>query len=668
MKLSIRSTITGLIATIFVSAGISYAQIQIVNLILSSPNIEQYEKLEIQFSLQNASYDNSFDPNQIDIKGIFTSPDSDTSEIWGFWNGTHWFVRFAPTTLGLWQYQIVARDMVASDTSGTGQFEVTTSSNPGFIKISEANSHYLEYSNGDWYYGIGLAKPWFIFEHTPTIFQDMEEHGMNSLIVWMPSWESLLVRDYFDKYDLGRAVIIEQVIEAAEQHGVKLIFTIWNHDALRGEGHPWEPGVGRPYYDAFNAFRHIAHPADYFFVSDSSWYYQQNLYRYIIARWGYSTSIGIWAIISELDGTGSSSYSRSNPNDHRNLWFERASDYFRANDPYLRPTSGSLAAAVIWDLGFNITDIPQVHFYNYWKPNPVSDGTWTMAGMHRQIWDGWEKPAFFGEFGPKEENNLEPEYQHNAIWACLMNGSALSPMDWNDDSEWGAFEPEMFDQMLYLNRFVNKLDLRDPNMDFMEINISNHNLKAWGMLNSHSGILWLWDKEMSESLIASGSLEITSATTSTDSGSYIGYWYDTWIGEVIDSTIFEIGTNGDPINLNFPDFYSDIAFRYNINHIEPEDTSESAQSLFCPLPHPNPFDETLRLSIISSKGKNIRITIYDMLGKKVIELIDTVATDLNTVCEWNGKNQIGVSVSNGIYLCSAEVGDRTETRKVLKLK
>ena len=34
-----------------------------------------------------------------------------------------------------------------------------------------------------------------------------------------------------------------------------------------------------------------------------AWKYQEKLYRYFIARWGYSRALAIWFIIDEVNGT-----------------------------------------------------------------------------------------------------------------------------------------------------------------------------------------------------------------------------------------------------------------------------------------------------------------------------------------------------------------------------
>ena len=37
------------------------------------------------------------------------------------------------------------------------------------------------------------------------------------------------------------------------------------------------------------------------FIPILCWVYQQKLYRYMLARWGYSRSLGIWELVNEID-------------------------------------------------------------------------------------------------------------------------------------------------------------------------------------------------------------------------------------------------------------------------------------------------------------------------------------------------------------------------------
>lgn len=643
---------------ILLFSSVGLAQLQISNLTQNTSIVGLFEKYELQFDLSNTSYVNPFDPQQIDVSGIFYSPAGDSISTWGFWNGLHWIIRFSPVVTGTWQYRVVAKESNESATTELNSFTVSKSGNPGFLRISDINPHYLEYWNGDWYYGNGLANPWFILEMTPTLFDDMEEHRMNSLVYWMPSWENMLVNvdtDY-DHYDMGRALNMDGIVEAAEEHDVSLILTIWNHDELRGSGHPWNV---RQYYDAFNPFRNIAFPADSFFTNNTSWRYQKNLYRYIIARWGYSTGVGIWAVVSELDGCGSSSYNRSNPNEGRNIWFQQITDYFKENDPYQRPTTGSLAASPgdqnadsFWSIGYEITDIPQIHYYRYSDPNyydnPAVLNCWGMAGIHQQMWDGWNKPTFFGEFGPKEEFDLQPEYQHYAIWTCLMNGAALSPMDWNDPDLWGRFSAEMFDDMLYLRNFLDGVDLRDSLITFTSPSFTEQ-LKAWGLIKPDFGMMWIWDKGVNTT-VSPGDMTLSFQGVQVQPGNYIGYWYNTHEGVYVDTIIFSLTGTELSKTFSFPTFTGDIAFKYQRRiEIYPGDTDNNGTVdaldvlpigiYFLKSGPPRDQISFEWAAFESSPWNNIPATFADANGDGIVDGNDIIGIGVN----WGNNHSIGIN-------------------------
>ena len=92
-------------------------------------------------------------------------------------------------------------------------------------------------------------------------------------------------------------LLIDSYLASAERLGMVLVYTVWHHDLLRGPEHQW----GRGNWD-LNGFRKVTPNAADFFADAESWRWQENLYRYIIARWGYSPAI-MWMTVSELNGT-----------------------------------------------------------------------------------------------------------------------------------------------------------------------------------------------------------------------------------------------------------------------------------------------------------------------------------------------------------------------------
>jgi Secretion system C-terminal sorting domain len=85
---------------------------------------------------------------------------------------------------------------------------------------------------------------------------------------------------------------------------------------------------------------------------------------------------------------------------------------------------------------------------------------------------------------------------------------------------------------------------------------------------------------------------------------------------------------------------------------------------------PNPFNPDTAISfMLESEGK-VKLSIYDIKGRKVTTLLDNVliAEDHLTKVVWNGTNSNGENVSSGIYFYKLFDGTKTETRRMLLLK
>jgi hypothetical protein len=68
------------------------------------------------------------------------------------------------------------------------------------------------------------------------------------------------------------------------------------------------------------------------------------------------------------------------------------------------------------------------------------------------------------------------------------------------------------------------------------------------------------------------------------------------------------------------------------------------------------------------KEQKIKLSIYDLSGKLIINLVDKVCTPSSYSVSWNGKNTLGESMPAGIYICRLESGKVKIGEKILKIK
>jgi ligand-binding sensor domain-containing protein len=84
--------------------------------------------------------------------------------------------------------------------------------------------------------------------------------------------------------------------------------------------------------------------------------------------------------------------------------------------------------------------------------------------------------------------------------------------------------------------------------------------------------------------------------------------------------------------------------------------------------YPNPFNLSTTIQYSLPSENHVELTIYDILGRKIITLVneDLPAGDHSII--WNGKNNNGIKVGSGIYLCKFKAGTFSEVGKVSLIK
>ncbi|MDD2236544.1 MAG: DUF5060 domain-containing protein [Kiritimatiellae bacterium] len=481
----------------------------------------RYEKYEVTVGLDHVSGLNPYDPNMVDLQATFVSPSGQVWNICGFYmeednepiGQGSWRIRFAPDEIGTWTYDVTVENGMGADSSTGHTFSCVGSDHHGPIRVSDDDGHYFEYADDTPFVGIGYCHPWDGGDEG--IFANCAEHGINMIHCWMAPWDTLLTvkpanptdfwreKSTYDTYEQGRAAELDRVVGHAEKYGVKLVFTIWPHDAIRDFNHhkwringSWAKAFDQKFSEPewyINAFSELDDPPmnQKFFYDDVYLEYQDRLYRYIIARWGYSEAIGTWALASELFGTyansancieyqdplwvtnknallGEDPYEHMDTNqcdgaDYTISWLTYIHTYFADNDPFGHPTTASYGTDEYWEHGFPVIDVPQIHTYAdlyNWITPPV-----TVAKYHHYLREHYDKPSFMGEIGTVEWKTFEPDYTRVTMWPGICSGGAITPMMWTTpafswfgDAKMGPWLDIMSDEAKVLAQFISDID------------------------------------------------------------------------------------------------------------------------------------------------------------------------------------------------------------------
>ncbi|RAP76156.1 DUF5060 domain-containing protein [Paenibacillus montanisoli] len=514
----------------------------ILNVQANTTAVDLYAKFELKLELE-ADYTNPYDPNQIDLSMELTSPSGKKWKVNGFYDGTGfaWKIRFSPDETGKWSYRLHAASSGTESSGPEGSFEAIPSSNRGWIQLSQANKRFLEYRDGSTFYGIGVAYPWGI---TDVNLDKIAEHGGNLITYWNGNYDSSgngggddqLQSATFgvEKIDPLKALRIDDLIESFEQRGLHMNFVIWPHDSLADTLDGWPAAWKKSGYAAIGE-------AKDFFTSEDMWTHQEHLYRYIIARWGYSSAIGIWDLVCEINGTDGWVHGSTADTD---AWTTKVHDYFKEHDPYGHPTMGSMAGSRqdYWDFGYRTLDLADRE--NYYNLNYKA-----YAQDIRKRWDSYEKPLIIGETG----NVTDTLKYHQAIWVSFANGLASSPIWW----DFGQVSDEMFMQMKHFASFAAQIDFREKRVPVNGGDSEDGEAQAWAMQGERHSYGWL----LAEKDGAGG-----KSVTLPDwpDGAYALSWYDTWSGKQLGESSAE--ASGGKLVLTAPaSSQADLAFTIKRN-------------------------------------------------------------------------------------------------------
>lgn len=84
--------------------------------------------------------------------------------------------------------------------------------------------------------------------------------------------------------------------------------------------------------------------------------------------------------------------------------------------------------------------------------------------------------------------------------------------------------------------------------------------------------------------------------------------------------------------------------------------------------YPNPFNPTTVVEFNLPKAAYVRLTVYNLLGQRVKELVNESLAAGNKRVAWDGTDASGRTVESGVYFYRLQAGDFNQTRKMMLLK
>ena len=108
----------------------------------------------------------------------------------------------------------------------------------------------------------------------------------------------------------------------------------------------------------------------------------------------------------------------------------------------------------------------------------------------------------------------------------------------------------------------------------------------------------------------------------------------------------------------------DIGCSEILSNISTQKTSEFKLSNA----YPNPFNPITTLKYELPKDSFVDVTVYDLLGNVVNNLVNTNQSSGYKSVQWDATNNQGEPVSAGVYLYKIQAGNFSQTKKMILLK
>lgn len=521
------------------------------------PSIQEKIKLFLNGSETGDNAINPFDRNDIDIDALFYVNGEQVKRNEGFYfeeyrrdlGNNQWRkdttsytfrIRHAPEFVGEYTVEVSIVIKGREPMSVKSNFTVSPSENKGFLEPGSHYKHMRFSKTKESFVGIGQEIPWVMYDdwfHTDVAagpvnfmvmyntFRKFQQNGGNFTRMVAAPWFMQLEWEALGNYQpkMGQAWEFDRMNDKLQEYQIYYIFCGLLHSPL--ECRPNElgmtPGVSWESYCYNKNDRtpaevasgepvNCVNPID--FYSDSmALVHQQNYFRYLVARWGYSTSLAGWQLMSEADQTceyGDKVAEDGTIIDHSedrrkvNEWTGAITRFMRTecDDKHLKSISfikGKNYSSYLWDPTiFEHEDVDFFGLHEYvFETDPPAQRIRnrnlvtryeSVTNLNVGIIDGvvsnpkmQERMYIFDEFGhvlgiPR----AIPEDQHDDaivefngcvdfmfkqdLWFTFSSGCAVAGLDW-----WLEHDKRRHDMW---KRYFNGMKLFTDNIDFENVN------------------------------------------------------------------------------------------------------------------------------------------------------------------------------------------------------
>jgi hypothetical protein len=400
----------------------------------------------------------------------------------------HWRVRFSPDEIGAWAgYISVWINGQLLPKNFFFNFNVVDSDNPGNVQVNPINQRYLKFSkSGEQYFPVGMNYAWTehrwigancvscdsyncsnihdqrIFPNSSdelntfinTITSNSNNEAITTRFIMAP-WGHQIEYEKLGNYSTRNAEMweLDNYIKSVESAGMYVILSMLindleykapqGNDVKYSDRWDWNPynnnGTHNSYSNwAFKGIEGVTTPKD-FFIKEAARKWFKNKLQYIEARWGYSTSISMWDLVTEI---AINDFNNGSPElvDQSNIekWLAEMTSFLKDtihSNKLLTATykGDGTAIAAIYNL-WNDPNIDVISVHSYGSSEQISRGEYVEASMILNNTNFNTKPYYLNEnddFLCGRAINCDDRLRHNLTWSTSFIGTCGSGLTWS---------------------------------------------------------------------------------------------------------------------------------------------------------------------------------------------------------------------------------------------
>ena len=505
-------------------------QAQIHNTVLVNKSVLQYQKAEWDIELTTL-FVNPYDLNELTLDMVITSPNTAKLVLPCYYvagksgSKSQWKARFTPREAGRYSYRLELKKATGeSFSTDEMSFVAKASNSKGFLNPN--NLWTFKYDNGTLFRGIGKNICWESRDEDDSrYFKKLHEdkrfnynymlkklaaNGGNFFRTWMIYWNLPVdwkkvqnnnryqnTENYYNESGMKR---MDELVQLCDSLGIHMMLALESHVGLMGSG--WETSS----YNVLNGGS-AKTPTEFFALPATRAQYKNKL-RIMVARYGYSPSIGAWEFFNEVDNAMyNGGPDNQIPADVVADWHNEMSTFLKSIDPYKHMVTTSVSHRDIPGMNdLKNMDINQRHIYK------------NTAGIPSALMDytaKHQKPYIIGESGyewdwSKDFNAIAPEMDadfRRALWLGLFNPTPVLPMSW----WWEFFENR--GMMSYFG-IVKKLNddmllAGKGSFEKMDVKENGHLMEVYSLACGSYKYVYLYNASQTNSPIVLTDLKLT---------------------------------------------------------------------------------------------------------------------------------------------------------------